>query len=194
MLFSSADISTGEIAPDVSQSKKANSIGLKKEFIFLNGDKRKALSDKVGVISSDVSIFFKTDGAWSMIDLVAHLLEQTGPADVHFATWSIGPEALRSFNHWQETGLILSVHGVIDEGFRNRKPDLFYQAKSTFTTLKFYKSHAKLVIIQSETHDITIMGSANLTKNPRTETGIIIRDTKLAQANIDWIMEGSGYE
>lgn len=190
MLFSSLEIRKD--SPEIL--KNADSISLNKSFVFVDGDKRKLLTEKIGLITKDKSVFFKTDGAWSMIDLVGHTLEQSGPAEIHFATWSIGPEAIRNFIHWQEIGTITSIYGVIDEGFRNRKPDLFHQAKAAFASLKFYKSHAKLVIIKSESHQVTIMGSANLTRNPRTETGIIICDQALADANIKWIMEGSGYE
>jgi len=184
MLFKSMDIT----ASDPKES--ADSIKLETGFKFLEGKKLNQISQKIGKLEPNISIFFKTDGAWSAIDLIEYLLQQTGAADIYFSTWSIGPEALRFYSHWLTSGLVKSAVGIIDEGFRNRKPDLYHQAINTFSSLKFSKSHAKVTIIKGENLSLTLMGSANLTRNPRTEVGVIIVNDDLAQRNINWIMEG----
>lgn len=185
MLFKLNDLKK---ASAVAETKTADSLAIGGKFIFLEGDKLSKLSAKIGELHIGKSIYFKTDGAWSAIDLIEYCLSQTGASNVYFSTWSIGPEAIRCFNEWQKKGLVKSIFGIIDEGFRNRKPDLFEQAKQAFPTLRFSKSHAKVTVIQSEKLSITLMGSANMTKNPRIEVGVVIVDQVLAEENIKWIL------
>lgn len=184
MLFKSTDITSS------ATKESADSLKMETGFKFLDGKKLIQIDQNIGRLQSDISIFFKTDGAWSAIDLIEYLLQQTGAADIYFSTWSIGPEALRYYSHWLTSGLVKSAVGIIDEGFRNRKPDLYHQAINTFSSLKFSKSHAKVTVITGENLSLTLMGSANLTRNPRTEVGVIIVNDDLAQKNINWIMEG----
>lgn len=185
MLFKIEDIGSTE-----KMSNAADSLSIQSNFKYLEGKKLKQLADHIGILSKHQSVFFKTDGAWSAIDLIEYLLQQTGPADIYFSTWSIGPEALRYYSNWMQSGLVKSATGIIDEGFRNRKPDLYHQAINTFSSLKFSKSHAKVTVITGNNLSLTLMGSANLTRNPRTEVGVIIVNDELAISNIKWIMEG----
>jgi len=185
MLFKSTELQENK---PIENGKAAESLTISNNFRFLEGDKLAKLEQKIGTLYGGRSLYFKTDGAWSAIDLIEYCLAQSGPSNVYFSTWSIGPEAIRHFNEWQKNGQIMSIFGIIDEGFRNRKPDLFEQAKQAFPNLKFTKSHAKVTIIQGERLSITLMGSANMTKNPRTEVGVIIVDRSLADSNIQWIL------
>lgn len=185
MLFKSTDLN--EVKP-IENGKTAESLTISNNFSFLEGDKLSAFKDKIGELYQGKSIYFKTAGAWSAINLIDYCLSKCGPSNIYFSTWSIGPEAIRHFSAWQRAGLVLSIFGIIDEGFRNRKPDLFEQAKLAFPNLKFTKSHAKVTVIESKNYSITIMGSANMTQNPRIEVGVMIVDKTLADSNIQWIL------
>lgn len=133
------------------------------------------------------SIYFMTDGAWSNIDLIECLLSITGPADVSFCTWSISTDAIRKFTQWQASGTIKSLNVIIDQGIRNRKPEIHQQATVAFKNLRLIKCHAKVCVITNEHYSFVIMGSANLTNNPRKEAGLIVRCQEIATANLHWM-------
>lgn len=196
MLFKSDDIYNNNHCDNPSEGlvNTAESISVSGKFRFIQNEKLKRLSVAIGSIDPICSTYFRTDGAWSTIDIIGYLLEQCGCSDIYFSTWSIGPDAIRAFHEWKESGAVKIASGIVDEGFRNRKPDIFHQALNTFDQLKFFKSHAKVAVIKGDIMSVTLMGSANMTRNPRTEVGIIIPGDQIAEKNIQWIMEAKSYE
>lgn len=156
---------------------------------FASGEDLKLIRNTIGELTPNSSVFFMTNGAWSNINILEYILELTGPADVFFSTWSISADAIRKFTSWKEAGTIRNVSAVMDIGIRNRKPELYQQAIAAFTTLKFSKCHAKVAVIIGDVGAYTIMGSANLTRNPRREVGIITTDLSIALSNAQWIKE-----
>lgn len=139
------------------------------------------------VLKERQSIYFMTDGAWSNIDLIESLLSISGPAEIYFCTWSISIDAIRKFTEWQTSGLIKSLHVIMDQGIRNRKPEIHQQASVAFKNLRLIKCHAKVAVITNDKYSFVVMGSANLTNNPRKEAGLIVRSEEIATANIQWM-------
>lgn len=185
-LFSLSDLSKNIPA---DETDKSYSLEFQYQGSFVNGTSKKELEKTINELKKDFCKFFRTDGAWSNIELLEFILLQTGPANVHLCTWSISEEAIRRFSVWKETGQIKDLYTIIDNGLRNRKPEIYQSAVAMFGNLKFDALHAKLTIIESDTHMITLLTSANYTKNPRTEAGIIIWNDDLAKDNIKWIKE-----
>lgn len=159
------------------------------ELAFLSGDKMTVIAQAIRDLDQQSNIFFLTDGAWSNIDLIGYILDFTGPANLYFTTWSIAADTITKLGSWKENGQVLSMHAILDQGIRNRKPEILQQAIGTFTNLKLIKIHAKVTVIQNEQYSVVLMGSANFTKNPRKEIGMIIKSKQLADANINWILE-----
>lgn len=151
------------------------------------GDKISTIAPAILSLEENDCIYFMTDGAWSNIDLVEKILSITGACDIHFCTWSISTDAIRKFTDWQQKGLISSLFVILDQGLSNRKPEIFQQAFGAFKNLKLLKCHAKVIVIQNLQYSFTIVGSANFTNNPRKEAGLIIRNSNIAQDNINWI-------
>ena len=151
------------------------------------GDKISKLSPLLNDLCEGHCIYFMTDGAWSNIDIVKKLIDICGPCSMDFCTWSISTDAIRKFTQWQQDGLITDLHVLLDQGLRNRKPEIFQQAILTFKNLKLLKCHAKVAVLQNEHFSFTIIGSANFTNNPRKEAGMIIRNRAIANDNIAWI-------
>lgn len=133
------------------------------------------------------SIYFMSDGAWSNIDIIESLLSISGPAAISFCTWSISTDAIRKFTEWQATGLITNLHVIMDQGIRNRKPEIHQQALVAFKNLRLIKCHAKVTVISNAKYSFVVIGSANFTNNPRKEAGLIIRSEEIAMANIKWM-------
>lgn len=158
-------------------------------LVFLSGDKMSVIADAIGDLDHGNNIFFLTDGAWSNIDLIGYILNTTGPARLFFTTWSIAADTISKLGAWKDNGQLFSIHAILDQGIRNRKPEILQLAMGTFANLKLTKIHAKVTVIQNEKYSVVLMGSANFTKNPRKEIGMIIKSRQLADANIKWILE-----
>lgn len=152
-------------------------------------ESKKAIRQHIGDLQMGDSLFFMTDGAWSNIQVLEYILEFTGPANVFFTTWSISSEALSRFSAWTESGSIKSLHAILDQGLRNRKPDIYQQAIAVLKKLRIAKCHAKVTVIRNDDWAISVIGSANYTRNPRKEAGVIVCDNEIADGNISWILD-----
>jgi hypothetical protein len=186
--FSELNFATGgQSCPSVD---KASGMALTLEpAAFLSGEKHTVIAAAIGDLADHSNVFFMTDGAWSNIDLIGYILSFTGTANIFFTTWSIAADTIAKLSRWKEKGQILSIHAILDQGIRNRKPEILQQAQGSFTNLKLIKCHAKVTVVQNERHSVVLMGSANFTRNPRKEVGMIIKSRELADANIKWILE-----
>lgn len=181
--FSSADLKS-KTPPEVS---KAEGISFAVKNKFIEATEQKAIHAHVGQLKINESIWFKTDGAWSNIDLLEYLLGITGPAVVYFSTWAISEISISKFLKWKSDGLITDLFAVIDAGLRNRKPAIYQQAVMAFPNLKIAHCHAKATVIQNDKYDIAFIGSANYTRNPRIEVGTITWNKEVAEGNKKWI-------
>lgn len=173
----------------VEQPEEAFSTAVTGPVVFADGEDLRTVKKTIGDIKPNSSVFFMTNGAWSNISILEYLLQITGPADVYFSTWSISADAIRKFTLWKESGLITDLYAVMDIGIRNRKPEIYQQAIAAFPKLKLSKCHAKVAVILGDKHAFTVMGSANFTRNPRREAGMITSDIRIAEANASWIVK-----
>lgn len=146
-----------------------------------------ALEEYLPNISPGQNKIFYSDGIWSNYELMEHLLQISGPALVGFTTWSISEIAITRMNEWVSCGKIIELYAVLDNGLRNRKPQIFQQAQETFKNLKLSHCHAKVMAIVSPDISFLVIGSANFTKNPRKEAGVLICDRNEAEFALNWV-------
>lgn len=114
-------------------------------------------------------IALASEGEWSLHDLLPHLLLFTGPAHVSVTSFSLSEEAVRVFNFEKDKGNILSLNCLFDYTMRNHKVDLMLFLQNIATEIRTAPNHAKLFIIENNNYRVAVMGSANLTPNPRFE-------------------------
>lgn len=188
-LFKNSDLVKQQLQNIAQSGKIPAALNFETESKFLPDGELSVIQNTIGELKPGGSVWFQTDGAWSSYHLLEFILDKTGPAAVSFTTWSISEIAITRFLHWKESGRITELQAVIDNGLRNRKPAIYQQAVKAFPNLKVAHCHAKATVVRSQTHDITFIGSANYTKNPRKEVGVIIWDSAIAQANEQWIKE-----
>lgn len=186
-LFSNKDIDT---AVDLQASTgKGKACRVNGQLQYVSGERLDLIREVIGSIAPGDIIDFETHGAWSNIELLEYILMLTGPATVYFATWSIAPEAITRFTGWRESGQITELFALLDKGIRNRKPEIYQLANAAFPALKYSDVHAKATVIKNDQYTILLKGSANYTKNPRLETGMIICNKELGDSNIAWILK-----
>lgn len=155
--------------------------------VFKIGKSYEKLSEVFGSIAQDQVIPYVSLGDWSTHDLLFFLLEQTGPARVWFTTWAISEYAIRQLYQFVEHGMILQLKGIFD--YRNgvRKPAELQFLQKITTEIKPAKCHAKVTVIENDNWGISIVGSANFTRNPRIEAGVLFTCRNVAAFERDWI-------
>jgi len=124
-----------------------------------------------------------------MHDLLLFFLQITGKADVFITSWAISEIAMRQLFSFKKNGLIISLNLILDYRNKVRKEKELAFVKQFCDNISLKKIHAKVTVIQNENFSISIIGSANYTRNPRIESGVILISKKVADFNIKWIHE-----
>lgn len=145
------------------------------------------LQSSIGELEHDQALQFSTAGRWSMHQLLEYLLRKTGPCRVWMTTWTITEEPMRALLAMISEGLILELNAVLDYRIERRKPEAFQLANAIITRIKLTKCHAKVLVLKNEAWNVTIIGSANFSKNPRIEAGVIFTDLASAHFHRKWI-------
>ena len=182
-LFSLMDVVKKK--PDKTKSGSTAFTGSNLLTIGKAGEK---LHQVFGKVIVGQSVHYASLGDWSTHDLLFCLLEQTGPARVYFTTWAISEYAIRQLYQFIEHGLILELKGIFD--YRNgvRKPAELQFLQKITTDIKAAKCHAKVTVIENDNWGISVVGSANYTRNPRIEAGVLCCDKDVATFHRDWIL------
>ena len=183
-LFSKEDIVIKK--PDKASS---GSVAVAGANLLTIGKAHEKLHQVFGKVADGQSIHYASLGDWSTHDLLFFLLEQTGPARVYFTTWAISEYAIRQLYGFIEHGLILELKGIFD--YRNglRKPAELQFLQKITTDIKAAKCHAKVTVIENDLWGISVVGSANYTRNPRIEAGVLCCDKQVAAFHRDWILK-----
>lgn len=152
--------------------------------------KEKAAELMEGFGSGD-DIYILTRGHCSMIELIETVLERTGPADIHLSTWTAGLPEIDEFDGFLKSGKIKSCHWLFDLSFKSRRSTCFAQVAKLFGADRIRQcwNHTKMTLIESDTHKVTILSTANLNINLRLEYYIIRQCPEFYDFNRQWFME-----
>lgn len=136
----------------------------------------------IGALKPGCEIYGFTKGQFSLIDVIEHCLNQTGPAHVFIATWSAAAGDIKRAHQFINNGKIKSLRFLVDYSFQSRKPDFCRQLVGAFgfDALRVTVTHAKYVMIRNEDWNLVIRTSMNLNFNPRFENFEISDDKALA--------------
>ena len=180
--------STEDLAKKKPDRPKSGSIPYAGSNLLTIGKANEKLHQVFGQVTDGQSVHYASLGDWSTHDLLFFLLEQTGPARVYFTTWAISEYAIRQLYQFIEHGLILELKGIFD--YRNgiRKPAELQFLQKITTDIKAAKCHAKVTVIENDNWGISVVGSANYTRNPRIEAGVLCCDKTVAAFHRDWIL------
>ena len=180
--------STEDLAKKKPDRPKSGSVPFSGSNLLTIGKANEKLHQVFGQVNDGQSVHYASLGDWSTHDLLFFLLEQTGPARVYFTTWAISEYAIRQLYQFIEHGLILELKGIFD--YRNgiRKPAELQFLQKITTDIKAAKCHAKVTVIENDNWGISVVGSANYTRNPRIEAGVLCCDKTVAAFHRDWIL------
>lgn len=147
------------------------------------------LAELIGSIEQDEVIHIATRGNWSTPHLIAFILNQIGPAKVWLTSWSVKEQAVRILLGLADQGLITELHALFDERTKVQCPQAYQLAQNQIADIRLTKIHAKVTVIQNNDWGISIVTSANLTRNPRIERFAICMQKAVAEFDLGWIQQ-----
>ena len=125
----------------------------------------------VGPIVPGCEIFGLTKGNWSLVDLIEHCLNASGPADVVLSTWTASGADITFANRLLVNGAIRSFRLVVDFSFPRTCPAYCAAARQAFGdgAIRLTKNNSKFVTIRNEKWNLAVRTSMNLSENRRVE-------------------------
>lgn len=142
----------------------------------------KSAAEAVGPITPGCEIYGLSKGQFSLVDLVLHCLQASGPADVVISTWTAAGADIEFACKLLLEGSIRSLRFVVDFSFPSRAPAYVAALRERFgdEAIRITKNHCKFVLIRNETWHLVIRTSMNLNENRRLENYEVSDDGALA--------------
>lgn len=131
-----------------------------------------AAREAIGLIGPGTEIYGLTDGALSLIDILAHALTDTDSRDVVMATWTAATGSLQAFRDLCRSKAIRHLRLIVDPSFRTRKPDDLAELYRLYGAdhVRFVPTHAKFTVLTGGRCPVTVRSSMNLNTNRRIES------------------------
>jgi len=135
----------------------------------------------VGTISPGCRVVGLTKGQFSLLDLIAAVLEQVGPAEVMVSTWTPGKAEMECVANLLDAHKITRFRLLVDRSFVTRHPEYVARIHSILgaEAIRQTRTHAKFALIAAGDYHITIRTSMNFNRNPRFEQFDLDDDTDI---------------
>lgn len=140
-------------------------------------------------ISKNIHTHYVSDGDWSTHDLIMQLLQEYKPAELFLTTYAIREFSIRQLIMAMDRKELLSINLLLDYRAKVRTPEVYQLASMNMNKIYLTAIHAKVTVLRSCKGCVTIVGSSNLTSNPRIEAGVISLDDNVANFHINWIQK-----
>jgi len=132
-----------------------------------------------------------TFSGWVLAAALIELLD--APADVHVCTLGFNRENCRDLTDALDAGRVRSVVLLVSDYFRSSDRDIFRhcqrELESRGQRVAIGRSHAKLMLFQTTTHNMVAETSANLRSSQNIEQFVISDDPGLLEFHRAWIEE-----
>lgn len=154
----------------------------------------RSAADLIGDVGRGERVCGVTAGQFSLIDLIHHLLDLSGPADVVISTWTAGVKDAEHAKRAQRTGRVKSMIWIVDRSFISRQPMYAERLVALYgdDAIRVTRTHAKFVIIDGPERRFVVQSSMNLNQNKRMESFDITEGDDIADhylALVDAILE-----
>lgn len=180
MLFFPSDIPPEESNSNVKQKPK-------RPWLMVSFESYAKFAQDFSTISPDCDYHIINHGSWSMHEFLLFLINKfTGPASLWITTWSISEKVIQQLVAAKMSGNIVSINFLFDYRVKKYRPAAYYLAEKHFNC-RLTSCHAKVTVIKGEKMDLTIVGSANYTRNNRIEVMILMPGTDEAEKHSKWI-------
>jgi hypothetical protein len=133
---------------------------------------------------------FMTAGKLSLHQMIESIIQQLGPCKkLYLSTWAIKEVAARSLFNLKENKLLEELHGIFDYRVKTVDSQAFNFIEPHFSSVALVKNHSKMLLLDFGAKKIVILSSANLSNNPRIETGFVTANTRTYNFHLYWMKE-----
>lgn len=166
-------LKASEVEPVAFRRKGARRVFRKDGFL--------GAAELIGAIAPGIEISGITNGQFSLVDVLRHVLTQTGPADVVLATWTMGVYDAEKAYAFVNDRLIRRIRFILDPSMFLRRPELASVLVKGFGVEAFraVNSHAKFCTVRGAEMAVCIRSSMNLNENNRLESFDISVDDEM---------------
>lgn len=134
------------------------------------------------------SYFFVSNGKVSSYQIMNYFLDKFNePATVHITTWGFTELALRQLANRKNAGQIKALYFVFSDQVKVNKANEYQLATSIATGFKKHPCHAKIYLIKTANHCVSIVTSGNLNRNNKLEAGTISFDKNVNQGLANYL-------
>ena len=147
-----------------------------------------------GFPAPDETLHVILDGGADVWGFAEWAISKAGTADeLWISTWIISDGIARRIVNLLDSGVIDEFHIVTALYFKIRAPHVYTYLMETLQSRGFgyaaFKNHAKVLLVKNEKADmwLTVQGSANLTKNPRSEQLVITNNQEVYEFHRSWM-------
>ena len=186
-LFKTSDLVNVNAVKKSKHDSMNLSSGTDYTTLFKEDKAIKNLEECIGQLDSLTTVKFVTDGAWSMHHLLAYCLMKCGPSKVYISTWTMTEEPARHILKMKESGMIKSLTCLFDHRISTRAVGAMQLINAISDKIALIKVHAKITCIVGENMKVSIVGSANYSRNRRLEAGTIFTDPAAVDFDLKWI-------
>jgi len=113
------------------------------------------------------------------LGLLAWILKQTGKADIYLSTFSTSDAFLRGFYNLRKKGQIDHAVMLADLKASKKTVKLYKEMQSCFDYVYLTTNHSKVVLIQNDSHLVTVISSQNQTYGDRAECTLVTTNPEI---------------
>lgn len=127
--------------------------------------------DAIGPLSDDTNLFLVTRGQFSMLDMIRHVLDELGAAELSVWTWAIADYEIDAMAGLIADRRVTRARLIVDRSAEQRNTAILNTWRQQFgpDAVRVCKNHAKIARVWTPTRRVLLRGSMNLNFNPRFE-------------------------
>lgn len=135
----------------------------------------------IGPLARGEDVSGVTNGQFSLIDILEHVLDCIGPAEVAISTWTMGVYDMEHAAAFYADRRITRIRWLVDPSMFGRRPALAGSLVNAFGAESFraVNTHAKFATLANDDWAVTIRSSMNLNRNERLESFDLTEDRTL---------------
>ena len=157
-----------------SQTNKFDVFASPSQPSFVNLGSAKELDKYFADFGQNLSYFYISNGKVSSYQLINYFLDKfEHPATMHITTWGMTELAIRQLAQRKASGKIKDLYFLFSQQTKVNKANEYQLAVKIATAHKILPCHAKIYLIKTDAHQVSIITSANLNRNNKLEAGTI---------------------
>lgn len=161
--------------------------GIVAEDLLTSISNKTKLTDVLKLIKESNTVYWVSDGAWSMHELLCGLLNIAGPSEVFISSYAMGETPARLLARLKTDGVIKKLHCLLDNRVDVRTAGSLQLIKGIADKYALIDTHAKVTVIKNDSFSVAVIGSANYTENERYECGVITKNMDVINLQLKWI-------